>query len=733
MKRSNSFFALILVCQLVSEIEVVGLKALKREDIESFLPKTAVEENIKESLKLLAKTGWFQKIEYFRDTSTNKFVLVLKEKPLVKEITIETDKFRNELQEELSSFRLSPLDQEEIEKKVKTFMDKKGFSQAELKQEWNEDTGALKIKVSEGNRIKVTDIELDFVDQTGRYLTDVRTMRKEILKKLSTSKYRWWLSWLTGKGYLSETFLAQDKNLIEEYCKLKGFLTCSAEVNRKQGRQNVKISFEVRLGDRFIVKSVNSSKELDLKDIRVNEFFDGFHVRKVLERELKKFKDRGYAFANLVPSFKEIKETKEIEIYVNVDEGLPQSIGTVRITGNKKTRDYVIRRDILISEGDVFNLSKIERSKRRLLRTGYFSDVKHEVFRSENKSNHVDIVFDVKEAQTGSLSLGAGYSTLDNAFVNFRMSERNVFGTGIGVYLSAYLGSEFNSFNARFNEPRIFNSFYSVSSDIFRNRRDYDDFKRYQTGTKVSVGYDFEEYEFLKDISLKGFLDIRKVEISDVLDSSASFIKDSRGDGVSVSVGTDIKRSDIDKIIRPSKGSVQSLLLEYGGFGGDFEFLTFGISNSVYWPVLKLDESNQLILSIRTDLDYGKGLGGKKYPLFRRFFPGGPKSVRGYKPRSMGPREGSSEYGGSKQLINNLELIYPLSEEVGLDLVCFFDIGEAFDDGQSINLDELRKAYGAGFRWASPLGPLSLDFGFPLDKREGDKNFVVNFSVGTDF
>lgn len=107
--------------------------------------------------------------------------------------------------------------------------------------------------------------------------------------------------------------------------------------------------------------------------------------------------------------------------------------------------------------------------------------------------------------------------------------------------------------------------------------------------------------------------------------------------------------------------------------------------------------------------------------------------MRGYKPRSMGPKEGDSEYGGAKQLINNTELVVPIADEIGLDLVGFFDIGEAFDDSENIDISDLRKAYGAGIRWNSPIGPISLEFGFPLDKREGDKSFVVNFSAGTEF
>lgn len=709
---------------LYAEVEVRGLKSISFDDIAGYISPEESEEKIRESLKLLAKTGWFDEISYYKDTKTGKIVLVLTEKELVKDLAVIGLKDKEKLIEELSEFRLKPVSLElrdKILETVKRFLDQKGYLNPKIDMTWSQESRVYTINITKGKRTKTKQISINGVSAS---------LRKSIQEILTLKEYSWWSTWITGEGYFSRIKLSEDLEKINRFLQQKGYIDSAVSIKEEVKDGLALLEFNIDLGERYSFGSINLDEEYGIKP---GDKFDGLKLRKALEKVTNEYKDQGYAFVNVFPNMKVDKEKKSIDLAIEVQKGEIQRINEIKIQGNVKTRDRVIRRDFRVVEGEIFNGSKLERSRVRLMRTGLFSDVKYEVFKTPNKNNFVDVNFVVKETQTGGLSVGAGYSTLDNFFGSLRLSEANVFGTGLKFLFTGYLGREFNSFNFRFTEPRIFDSFYQASIDAFRNRRDFDDFKRYQTGGRLSFGYDFEEFEKFKDLSFKVFGDLREIKIDDIEDGAANFIKESKGSGLDFSTGIEIKRMGIDKLIRPSTGSVQSLNIDYSGFFSDFKYYTLGLSNQFYLPVFEFEDGEKIVFTNRTSFDFGRGLKNRKYPLHKRFFPGGSKTNRGYKPRSMGPKEGDSEYGGAKQLINNTEIIVPLVEDIGLDLIMFFDIGEAFDDNQSIQFSDLRKAYGGGIRWNSPAGPIGLDFGFPLDKRKGDSSFVVNFSIGTDF
>ncbi len=719
IKKILILLTIILISQ---QVEVRGLKAISINDIAGYIPSKITKEKLEESLKLLAKTGWFKELSYYQDKRTGKVILVVEEKEIVRTFSITGIKDKDKLIEELAEFKLrSYFDvQDQVKEVVRKFLDKKGYAQSKIDISWENDTKTVQINVNKGPRIKIKEIKIDISD---------KSLKRAIYDILSSREYKWWSSWLTGSGYYSKTLIEEDNEKLKNFLQQKGYFDATIQAQENITRNLAYINFLITLGERYTLGSIPEGVE----NLKSGEKFNGLEVKQALDKITSFYKDQGYAFVNVVPNLKVDRENKVVDLEITIQKGEVQRINQIKIQGNTKTRDRVLRRDLRIVEGEVFNVSKLERSKTRLLRTGLFSDVKYEVFKTPNKENFVDVNFVVKETQTGSLSVGAGYSTLDDFFGSLRFTETNVFGTAIKFLFTGYFGREFNSFNLKLSEPRILDSFYQGSIEAFRNRRDFDDFKRYQTGSRLSLGYDFENFESLKDFSAKLYLDFRKVKIDDVSESAASFIKDSKGKGNDLSTGFEIKRLGVDKITRPTKGSAQSFSFEYSGFSSDFNYFNFGLSNQVFYPVYEFEEGGVIVLMNKTALDYGKGLKGERYPLHKRFFPGGSKTNRGYKPRSMGPREANSEFGGSKQVFNNIELIVPVVNDIGLDFVLFFDIGEAFDDSKNIHLSDLRKGYGGGFRWNSPAGPLSLEFGSPLDKREGDKSLVVNFSLGMDF
>jgi outer membrane protein insertion porin family len=221
------------------------------------------------------------------------------------------------------------------------------------------------------------------------------------------------------------------------------------------------------------------------------------------------------------------------------------------------------------------------------------------------------------------------------------------------------------------------------------------------------------------------------VEISDVDPlNSAPLVVASEGNSTASAVSPSLTRNTINNPLNPTKGSRQQLSFEYGGLGGDEEYYLFEVGNQWYQPVIE-SSYGDLTFSLRTRMGYGESNNEDPYPLFKRYFPGGINSVRGFKNRSLGPRDDNGNvFGGAKQFVNNTELIFPLINAAGLRGVVFYDIGNAFDDSESIDFGEMREGYGVGIRWSSPLGPIRIEFGFPADRKDDEDSMVTMFSFG---
>jgi len=733
MLKFAKFFVVLTFFLISQPLEIEGLKAISESELRPYLPVVFDEKNIAESIKLLAKTGYFDRIEYYYDNKKGLFKLKLQEADLIYRVTLKgADKLSSEDQQSIISKytrkRFSQETKDALRKELQSAFDKKGYPYADVN--FSREGSILVAEVIRGPRIKIESVEIQYSEAEGA----PKALLKRVKEVISTTRHRWWLSWLTGEGYLSKEILEKDRSAVVELLKLFGYFDGNCEATFNQIDKKAKVVFNVFLGDRYKFGEIlwEGEKELPFQSA---EPFDGKKVKDFVEKLSLEFKDQGYAFVNVIPEIRLDKEKKLVNLRLRVEKGNQYKLGRVKFEGNQNTRDYVLRRELRVTEGEQFSQTKLERTKTRLLRTGLFESVNFEVFPSKISEEFADVNFKVKETQTGSLSVSAGYSTLDNLFTRLRASEQNFLGTGIGVSLDLSLGREFDAFDFRVSERRLFNTFTSGSLNAFRLRRDFDDFKLYQTGGRVSFGYDFEGLgiDWTKDFSVRLIFDSREVKVDSIKDEAAKLIKTFKGKNWVNSVGVEVKRTTLDRLIRPTKGSFQTLLLEHS-LGGDLKYRTVSFKNSLYRPVFVFgdEEEKVVVFNLRTSVDLGKGIDGP-YPLHKRYFPGGSKTVRGYKPRSMGPREGESEYGGAKQLINNAEIFVPISEEAKLDFNVFFDIGEAFDDDKTIKLDDLRSAYGAGIKWFSPIGPIGLDIGFPLDKRAGDDDFVINFSLGAEF
>lgn len=705
-------------------------------------------EQISEDVKALYKTGFFDQVSasLVNGSNGNRVVrYTLVEKPVVRKVFIKGNKEVDEdsLREVITFDARRFLDKgrvDELIKRATAVYKRKGYYDVSFTDSISavgENQVDLTLTVSEGPRYEIDEVRFEGLNQVDE---------DDLISLMQTRRYKWWSSWLFGTGRLDEEMLESDRVAIRQFLLDKGYVdaTISQPVVVKKDH-----SFDVVIrvtegpvykfgrisitGDKFsedpeklsgTIKAENG-EDFSAKIIREDTFALG-----------DTFGDVGYAFANVVPNTQVNKEKETVDINYEVNKGKLVSINNINIRGNSKTYDHVVRREMRVDEQEVYSGKKVRRSQEVLQRLGYFDEVG--VSTEPVGEDKVDVNVNVKEGQTGSFSAGAGYSTSDGLLFNSRVAENNLFGTGRRLSLSADIGTERSNYVLSFDDPRVADSFVSGGTSIFRTERVFDDYDQAVNGGNVTFGYPLEQVfgEWAEDISTSLRYGIDDVEIKNVdTESAAPLVIDSEGKSTASIITPRIVRNSINNPLNPTRGSRQDANVEIAGLGGDDDFIIYELKNTFYQPVVETSVGD-ITLSMRTLYAEGESQGDTDYlPLYKRFYAGGINSVRGYGNRSIGPKdEKGNEYGGASEFVHSTDLLFPLVSAAGIKGVFFFDMGNVADDNESIDFGNLKKGYGAGFRWNSPMGPLRLEFGFPLDTEQGeDKSMQTHFSFGVPF
>jgi outer membrane protein insertion porin family len=706
-------------------------------------PGVVARSTVSEDIKALYRTGFFDSVTASVSAQQGSTLLryELIEKPVVRKIYIKGNKEVSE-KDLAEIFNLEGrrfLDKAKLQQMMRAavaYYQGRGFYDASFEQSVvavGEGAVDVTFTVVEGDRYKIAEIEF-------RGLTQID--ESDLREVMQTKHYKWWNSWLMGTGRLNKEMLENDKALLRQYFLNNGYVDASigeAEIEKRDGE--LWIVFDVQEGRQYTIGTVSAvgdliesseSKTLESIKSEVGEVFSAEGIREDSFLISDKFSDLGYAFANVVPGTELDRESAKVNLQFQVDKGRQVSIDRINIRGNNKTYDHVIRRELKVIEQEVFSGAKVKRSQALLQRLGYFEEATITTEPSKDP-NLVDLNVNVREGSTGSFSAGAGFSSSDGALFNARLAEENILGTGRRANINFDFGTERENLIFSLEDRRVADTYMSLGLDLLRTKREFSDFDRDLSGAALTAGYPLEEIfgEALQDIgvSLKyEYLDIYIDEVD--LEDAAQLVIDSEGPSSSSGVTPRITRNTIDNPLNPSSGSRQTAGLEVTGLGGSEEYWLLDVRQQVYYPLIDTS-AGKIVGAWRTSFGYGDTFDGDTFPLFRRYFPGGINSVRGFKNRSLGPKDANgNEYGGSKELVNNLEIIFPIISSAGLRGVVFYDIGEAFDDDKSIALGELRHAYGAGIRWNSPLGPIRVEFGFPIDREDGEDAMVTLFSFG---
>ena len=733
----------------VSAVDIRGTSRIDKAAVAVSITANAgrvSRKTIRRDIRSLYQTGFFDQVEALVDEVNGEQVLIYRvvEKPVVRKIFIKGNEnvSQKDLAAVLNFNERRYVDQTAIESVMRaasSYYKSQGYYDAELEYSTvliGQNEVDITFTVNEGKRYKIREVRF-------RGLTDIDG--DDLSSVVQTSDYSWYSSWLTGSGRLNEEMLQNDKIILRQYLLDHGYIDGVVRepvVEKKE--DGLYVTFELEEGSQYRYASleaegdlIESSVEKTLAGIaaKPGDVFSGSQLREDSLVISNTFGDLGYAFANVVPNTRVNPKDKTVAITYQTTKGELVHVDRIKISGNNKTYDRVIRRELKLQEQETFSATKLRRSQTLLERLGYFEEVNISTEPGQ-KPDEVNLLVDVREGSTGSFSVGAGFSSADGVLFNARLSENNFMGSGRRVSFNADIGTLRENLVLSVFDRRLNDTYWSGGANVLKTQRLFTDFDRELTGGGVTVGYPLEEFfdsALLQDINFNLRYEYLNIDISNVRDDAANLIKRSEGTSSASGLTPSFVRNTINNPLNPLHGSRQEISFEITGPGGNEEYYLFEFDNSLFYPILE-SGWGPLVFSMRNNLGYGKTFDGDEFPLFRRYFPGGINSVRGYEIRTLGPKdENGSEFGGSKQFVTNFEIIFPIVNSAGLKGVVFYDVGNAFDDNESIDFGALREAYGYGIRWISPLGPIRLEFGFPIDREAGEDSMVTQFAFGAPF
>jgi outer membrane protein insertion porin family len=443
----------------------------------------------------------------------------------------------------------------------------------------------------------------------------------------------------------------------------------------------------------------------------------------------EKFSEKGFAYADVNTKASIDDQTRIVDLDIEIDPGRRVYVGKINVIGNTRTRDNVVRREFRFKEGELFNSKKLKRSKQRINNLGFFENVKIDTHRGDTPGL-IDVDTTVTERPTGSISFGAGFSSVDKVIFNASIAQDNIFGTGRKANLSADISARRTNFNIGLTEPRVFDSDVSAGINLFNRRSNFFSFDTRSQGGGLTFGKNFSETDWAG-------LNYRysKVKISDVLTPTPILKNETRNTS---RVGFTFINDSRDNFINPSKGWRHVVRLEFAGSVlGGADFYKTGDEVTFYRKLF-----GKLVGAVHGAINFAEGYSGEDLPAFERYFMGGANSLRGFTLREVGPLTATRDpLGGEQSLLFNVELQYPLTE--GFRVFAFYDQGNVYGSGGvggntestnlHIDLTKMRRSVGAGIRFFSPFGPISLAMGFKLDRRAGESSDEFHFSAGNAF
>lgn len=727
--KSVNFEGLKQISPLVAQ-NISGLK----------IGDTITGYNTNKAITNLFNQGYFDDI-YITEKNGNLTIHV-KEKPIISKLDIEGVVTNDRTaMEQIIGLKLGQAYDKvalnQVKERVKQFYEVKGYFDTVVETEekfLDEDKSSLHLTVivNRGENIIIKNVNL----------VGAKKLKYSDIRPAIANKQREMLGWMWGfdDGKLKTADLPNDPARIQNEYMKRGYLNATVSapfVNTYMSNYTADLTYYITEGERFRVSEISIEApeylELDTKKIikdlklRSGKRFNADWIRRDITKLENIVADKGYAYVEINPDLKPDNENNTVKINYIIKPHSQIYVRNVTISGNEKTADSVVRREMYLTEGELYNRTDLVDSKNSLRRTGYFDDV--EITENVVNDNEIDLNIDVKEAPTGSITGGIGYGSGDGLLLSASVSEKNIFGSGISGYVSAEKSDDQLSGAIGFTNPRIYNSEYSLSGQIYARDWDWNDYKEKAYGASATIGRKLGRYT-------SAYLTY-EIEKSKINGLNAYYEKAGyqNGNNLKSSLIPSIVFNNTDDYYLPRSGIIASASLDYSGLGGDIEYLKgnanfnwyFGMKDYIDWDLI-----------FRYKAGAGYFFNDKNLPVNKKLFLGGMRSVRGYDGRSIPKRKicldnthcNYIETGGKQSFNNSFELSMPLIDRINMRFVTFFDYGMIGDDSWS---ESKRYSTGAGIEWRTPVGPLQLFWVKPLNKEDYDSTNSFEFTIGARF
>ena len=719
--------------QRIARIEFRGNRKIESSVIKQALKSTVgdlvTEADLSNDIKAIFKLGYFDDVTAeVTDSAEGKVIaFIVVEKPMITEIRINGNKVlkRDEIEGVMSVRNRQTVNPEKLKgdmEKIKTLYDGKGFYNAEIRY-------AIEKSGERDVHIVITIIENEKLFIRNIVFEGNRTFTTKELKNMMTTNEWGIFHFFTDSGLLKKDQLKQDVGKIKAFYLNNGFINAQvSDPEISYDRDGITIKIPVSEGRQFRVGKVAiTGDELTIPradllaklQITRKDFYDREAIMKDMDYLTQVCNDEGFANADITPRTEPQEQTQTVDVTYEITKRKLVYFNRINITGNTKTRDKVIRRELSVVEGDLYNRTKLKKSYMALNRLRFFEEVEFQAEKGPNETL-TDVNIHVKEKPTGIFSVGAGYSAIDHAVVSAQVSQQNLFGRGQILSLKASIGSNTQLYDLSFIEPWLFDMPLWSKLELWNLYREYDSYRLDTTGAGATLGYPLWQY-------VTGYIGYRFSvdDVNNVLDTASYYIKKQAGRSTSSGVTLSVTRDSTDDAMFPSTGSKNSASVEHTGgiLLGDVSFTRYGMTSAWFFP-LPLDT----VVGVRGRIGYMQPNEGKEVPIFERYYLGGINSLRGL--REVGPKDPltGDVIGGLTMLNFNVEYIFPLIKNAGMKGLVFFDTGNSWESGYS--LADMRKTAGVGIRWYSPIGPLRLEWGYVLDRKEDESASRWEFTIG---
>jgi len=703
-------------------------------------------ETVREDIKSLYSLGYFEDIVVNADIFEGglKIIFSLQEKPSIQSIKLVGNKKLTEgkIRSKIDLVEGSIVPPGALRKnadKIRLYYEEEGYYRAQVdasEERISPQELTVTFTVVEGDKYDIGEIRI----VGNKYLKE-----KDIKGKLQTSEL---FLWFFG-GTLKREELRRDLDRIRAYYLDNGFLDIAVEepeIEINQAKKSLVITIRVGEGPQYRISTltIGGNKLFPEGEIRrlMTSMPGGIFSRERLQADVVAITDRysehGYLFTDVAPVTDVQRGDTTVSVSMEIVEGQQAFINRIEITGNLRTRDKVIRRDVIMVEGDVFNSALLRASRQNLQNMGYFEEPVKIETRRVTSPDKVDLVVDVKEKSTGAFTIGGGFSSVDGAIGVATISQSNLFGLGKRLSLAAQIGQNADRGNLEYNDPHFLDSDFTFDTRGFLTKTNYQTNQSFNTDTlggAMAVGHLLFERVF----GTLGYL-IEKVKIKDLTTDAPYIIvqqaSQNGGESVTSSVTGTLSRDTRDNFNEPTRGNRTSLSASYaGGFlGFDNNFYKLAADSSQYWPIWW-----KLVGHIRGNLLYGDSLGSTpNLPAQERFFLGGINTIRGFRNFTISPKDPITDgaTGGNKAWYTNTEVLFPLYEQLRMRGLVFFDMGNNLGESSTFGdlfTKRMYRAAGVGLHFMSPLGAIRLEYGFNLSPQQGEKAGVLAFTAGSSF